>query len=145
MTETFNSRIPTWFWAIGALAVLWNAMGVLAYLNQAFMSAETLASMADAERAMFETQPSWAVATFAIAVFGGFLGSFLLLLRSRWSTVLLVISFIAVLAQCYYWFAIAKVQDIYTGAQMIMPIAIPIIALLLIVFAVSSNRKGLFR
>ena len=43
--------------------------------------------------------PAWVTGAFAIAVFGGALGCLALLMLKRWSTWLLLISLLAVLAQ----------------------------------------------
>jgi hypothetical protein len=66
------------FWAIGAVALVWNLMGVMNYLAQ--MNADVLAAMPESHRAIIEGRPAWATGGFAIAVFGGALGCILLLL-----------------------------------------------------------------
>jgi hypothetical protein len=67
------------FWAIGAVAVVWNVMGCMNFLSQ--MNAEAVSAMPEAYRAVVEGRPAWATVAFAIAVFGGVLGGLLLLLK----------------------------------------------------------------
>src|SRR5437660_11260791 len=67
------------FWAIGAVALIWNVMGVINFFWQ--MNADALAAMPESHRAIVEGRPAWATGGFAIAVFGGALGCLLLLLR----------------------------------------------------------------
>ncbi len=67
------------FWTIGAVALIWNAMGVINFLSQ--MNVETLAAMPALHRVIIEGRPAWATGAFAIAVFGGALGCLPLLLR----------------------------------------------------------------
>ncbi len=142
MNNTFNHKIPAWFWLVCVLAVVWNALGIMAYLMQVTMSLEATAELSEFERSVLESRPVWATAAMAVAVFSGFLGSFLLLLRSRFATIVLVISFLAVLTQSYHLFFIAKVHEVMSGEELVMPLMIPLIALLLIVFAQSSKKKG---
>jgi len=66
------------FWAIGAVALLWNVMGCMNFFSQ--MNAEAVAGMPESYRAMVESRPAWATGAFAVAVFGGALGALLLLL-----------------------------------------------------------------
>jgi len=67
------------FWAIGAVALLFNLMGCMNFFSQ--MDAGRVASMPEIYRAIVETRPAWATTAFAIAVMGGALGGLLLLLR----------------------------------------------------------------
>ncbi|MFT4629882.1 MAG: hypothetical protein ACI9WC_001880 [Arenicella sp.] len=36
-------ELPVWFWAIGVLALLWNAVGMMAFLADINQTPETLA------------------------------------------------------------------------------------------------------
>ncbi len=67
------------FWAIGAVALIFNGLGCMNFLSQ--MNAETVAAMPESYRAIVEARPAWATGAFAIAVFGGALGGLLLLVR----------------------------------------------------------------
>ena len=67
------------FWAIAAVALIWNVMGGINFFSQ--MNAEVVAGMPESYRVIAESRPAWATGAFAVAVFGGALGSLLLLLR----------------------------------------------------------------
>ncbi len=60
------------FWIIGAVALIWNVMGVINYLVQ--MNADALAAYPESHRAIVEGRPAWATGAFAISQFGGALG-----------------------------------------------------------------------
>ncbi len=85
------------FWAIGAIALIWNVMGVINFFVQ--MNPDLLAAYRESERAIVEGRPAWATGAFAIAVFGGALGSLLLLLRK---------------SAAYYWFIASLLGVIVT-------------------------------
>ena len=72
------------FWAIGALMLIWNVMGIINFFVQ--MNPDVLAAYRESERAIIDGRPAWATGAFAIAVFGGAFGS--LLLRQSKNTVL---------------------------------------------------------
>lgn len=69
------TKPSTSFWIISALALLWNIMGVNAYLQQAFQTDSFKAMYNEEQLKMIAEAPAWATSAFAIAVFGGFFGS----------------------------------------------------------------------
>lgn len=133
---------PTWFWVVAVIALLWNLMGVLAYLGEAFATPEMMEAMPEDQRMMIENRPAWATAAFAIAVWGGALGSLLLLLRKGLSYTILIISLIGVLVQMVYNLFIAESTASYGPAQIAMVIMIPLIGILLILFAKRGKTVG---
>ena len=91
MTKT--STKPTLiYWIIAVIAVLWNIMGVVAYLKQAYLTEEALAKLPEADQMYYTNVPAWVTAAFAIAVFSGTFGCIALLLRKKLATILLIIS-----------------------------------------------------
>ncbi|WP_209400260.1 hypothetical protein [Pseudozobellia sp. WGM2] len=134
MTTTLK-KPPTWFWVISVIALLWNIIGVMAYLADAYMSVETLAELSQEQRMLYESRPAWATGAFALAVWGGLIGSIGLLLRKKWAYILFIISLIAVLAQNVYQFFLSNTFDVLGTAAMAFPILIIIIGILLILFS----------
>ncbi|MEQ8909659.1 MAG: hypothetical protein RIC95_10735 [Vicingaceae bacterium] len=53
-----KKKPPTSFWIISAIALIWNGMGVMAYLGQALMSDETLAQMPAEEVELINAMPA---------------------------------------------------------------------------------------
>lgn len=140
-----QSRIkPTiWFWVLAVLGLVWNLLGVFSYLMDAYMKEDVMAGMTEAQRAIFETQPVWLTAAYALAVFGGALGCIGLLVRKKWATPLFLLSLVAVIARtCYYFFLTnaTEVFDIVQGT--ILPIAVIIIGALLYIFSkIAGDRR----
>ena len=66
-----RSTPPKSFWIIAAIALVWNLMGVAAYLMQMTMSDEAIAALPEAQRALHESTPAWATGAYALAVPGG--------------------------------------------------------------------------
>ncbi|MDH5412635.1 MAG: hypothetical protein OEW87_00730, partial [Flavobacteriaceae bacterium] len=85
MTKKLTVKPPMWFWIIGVIALIYNGMGINAYLQQAY-NTESFQAMYSAEQLeLIAMTPAWATAAFAIAVFAGFLGCIGLLLRKKWA------------------------------------------------------------
>ena len=132
------------YWLISIIALLWNCMGVAAYLGQAYMSDEALKMLPEENQLYFSNVPAWVTAAFAIAVFGGFLGSIGLIIRKKWAYFLFVISFLALVAQHVYNFFIQNYVEM-TGSQMILPIVTFIVALFLIYFSKQNSEQGVLK
>ncbi len=143
MTDSIN-KPNTPFWIIGIVALIWNLMGVFAYISQVTMTEEALVALPEMERAMYENVPAWATAAFAIAVFAGALGCILLLLRKKLAITVFAISLVAILVQMIYNFFIhlGKATEVYGPESMIMPVMVIIIGFFLVWYSRRCNAKG---
>ena len=138
-----NTKKPTTsFWVIGGIALFWNVLGVLAYLAQAFMSEDTLQSLPEAEQAIYQDVPAWATAAFALAVWGGALGCVLLLLRKRWTKVVLLISLFGIIVQMIYNVFISKSLEVYGPTGLVMPILVVFVGGFLVWYSRNADTKG---
>ena len=132
------------YWLISIVALFWNFMGIIAYLGQAYISDDALKMLPEENQLYFSNVPAWVTAAFAVAVFGGFLGSIGLIIRKKWAYFLFVISFLAFLVQHLYNFFIQNYIEM-TGSQMILPIVTFIVALFLIYFSKQKSQQGVLR
>ena len=132
------SKHPTLrYWVIAVLALIWNSLGVLAYLGQAYMSDDTLSSLPESTQLYYSNLPAWVTAAFAIAVFGGLFGAIGLLWRKKWAYFLFVISLVAVVLKQIYDLFIQDYNQI-TGEGLILPVLVLAIAVYLVIF---SNKE----
>jgi hypothetical protein len=132
---TTTDKPTSVFWIIAVIAFIWNIMGVMAYLGQAFMTDEVKTLLPEVEREMYENRPAWATAAFAFAVFGGFLGALALLLRKKVAKLLFLVSLIGILIQMIYNFIIVNSLEVYGPGGMIMPAMIIIIGIFLYLYS----------
>jgi len=135
-------KIPTWFYVVAAIAVLWNAMGVWAYISTMTMTVEALVAMPEAQQQIHNDTPAWANGAFAIAVFGGLLGSILLLLKKALAYPVLLISLLAVLVQMFNAFFIMNSFAVFGPGGVIMPIMVIVIGALLVWLAKYAKSKN---
>lgn len=132
------------YWLISIIALLWNFMGIIAYLGQAYMSDEALKMLPEENQLYFSNVPAWVTAAFAVAVFGGFIGSIGLIIRKKWAYFLFLTSLLALVVQHIYNFFIQDYIEM-TGSQMILPIVTFIVAVLLIYFSKQKSLQGVLR
>ena len=130
---------PTWFWVVSIIALVWNLMGVGAYLAQVFTPDDIVAQMEQAVQDLINATPAWVTAAFAIAVWGGALGCVLLLMRRKLAHIVLIISFIGIVVQMFYNVFISNSIEVYGPGGLTMPIMTFLIGLGLIFFA----KKGI--
>ncbi len=146
MTDNVSVKPPMWFWIVSVVALVWNIMGVMAYLGSAFITDEMKAEMTAEQLALMENTPSWVTAAFAIAVWGGLLGCIALLLRRKWARPVLVISLLGIIVQMSYSFFMSNAAEVYGQMQgVIMPILLIVIGAALVLLAKSATKKGWLR
>jgi len=74
---------PWHLWLIGIIGGLWSSIGVLSFLLTQMNVEAVMSRFPTQQREYFESFPLWAIAFWAIGVFGGVIGCFLLLLKNR--------------------------------------------------------------
>ncbi len=126
------------FWLIGAVALIWNVLGVVNFFVQ--MNPDVLAAYRESERAIVEGRPAWATVAFAIAVFGGALGCLLLLLRKSAAFYLFIVSLLGVIVTMTHTLGVGS--DFGPG-EIIGIILMPLVlAAFLIWYSKWSSSKG---
>ena len=140
---TTNNKPNIWFWIIAVVALIWNAMGVMRYLMQAYDTESFRAQFNAEQLALIDSTPAWGTGVFAIAVFGGLLGCLLLLLRKKLAVILLGLSLLAVLVQMIYaWLATDSIEIFGKVDGIIMPMIVIVIAIFLYFYSKGATQKG---
>ncbi|UAM99934.1 hypothetical protein K8354_09075 [Polaribacter litorisediminis] len=140
---THSVKASTSFWVIAVIAFIWNGFGVLAYLGNAFMSEEIKAALPKEQLNMLNNTPAWVTAAFAIAVWGGLLGSILLLARKKQAKRFFEISLLGLIVQLIYNFFIIDSVKIYGNTSVILPIITLAFAIFLIGHAKRCTKEDL--
>ncbi len=142
MSNMQSVKLPIWFWIIAGVALVWNLMGVGAYIAQVTMSPESMAVLSEAERTGYENAPAWAIGAFALAVFGGALGCVLLLLRNKIAIPVFGVSLAGIAVQMFHSFVIANSMAIYGPGAAIMPAMVVLIGAGLVWWSMNVKAKG---
>jgi len=140
-----TGRPHTSYWIISSLALVWNLVGIGAFVAQVGMTPEMLQSMPPEERALYENVPFWATAAYGIAVVAGSLGSILLIARSSWAVPMFLLSLGGVLVQMYHAFVTTDVIEVLGGGSVALPALIIAIGVGLIWYSRYAKEKGWFR
>lgn len=138
-----KSKVPTYFWIIAVLALLWNLMGAFAFITDMMATPAVLAETYTPEQIKFlDTYPSWTKVFYGIATIGGLIACIGLLMRKRWALGFFCLSLLGVLIQQGHSILMTNAREYFGDvAGLYMPIAITVIAILLILFTKSSISK----
>ena len=92
MSEREAGSVHWSFWVIGAVALVWNAMGVLNLIMQ--MNPDVLATYPESHQTIVANQTGWIAASVTVAIVGGAIGCVLLLMRKAGAVYLFYASLI---------------------------------------------------
>jgi hypothetical protein len=133
---------PKWYKPIAIVALLWNLLGCFAYLSDVMLTPDDIAKMSAAQQALYESRPAWSVGATAIAVWGGALGCLGLILRKRWSQILLVLSLIGVIAQDVALFGLSDAFAQAGAAALVLQGIVLVVAVGLVALGRHALKQG---
>ncbi|MEH6757744.1 MAG: hypothetical protein V7676_09545 [Parasphingorhabdus sp.] len=136
---------PRHFWLIGILATLWNFGGALDYTMTQTRNESYMSSFTPEQLDYFYAFPAWANAAWALGVWGAFVGSLLLLLRSRYATGAFLLSFLGLIGSSIYQMASDMPASLSTPGILIFTSAIWLSVIFLIWYARRMTAKGILR
>ncbi|MBL4725046.1 MAG: hypothetical protein JKY73_06735 [Lutibacter sp.] len=140
--ENMKIKIPIWFWVIAIFFLLWNIMGIISFFGHTFISDESLAKLPEKERELYGDYPIWTTIIFAIAVFGGFIGSIGLVLKKKWAKMAFIISLVAIIPQMIHNVFFTKSMEVYgQGQAMTMPIMVVVFGMFLVWYSNMAINK----
>jgi hypothetical protein len=145
-TSATGRSTPAHLWIVGILSLLWSAMGCFDYLMTVTSNQTYLGKMPADQIAYLNSLPTWLTGAWAIGVWGGLLGSLLLLMRSRHAVLAFGLSLVAaVIAMGYEMFATQQPTSMTSGAMAVMPWVVLAVCAFLLWYAWTMERKGVLR
>lgn len=153
MDENANRvPVPWHLWLVGAFALLFTAFGGYDYYmsqigDRAYIEAAVAPFGIDTDAAVeyFSTFPFWLDLVWAIGVWGGVLGSILLLLRKRIAYPCYAVSLAALVVSNVYGFVNPMPGMTDPGATLIAVAVVFTVMLALTFYARAMGRKGALR
>ncbi|MEI6670346.1 MAG: hypothetical protein WCP29_19555 [Acidobacteriota bacterium] len=136
------NAVPKWFPPVAIAALLWNLLGCVAQVSDMMVTPQDLAKMSAAQQALYASRPAWAIVATALAVWGGALGSLGLVLRKRWSTPLLLLSLVGVMAQDFGLFVLSGAAAQAGPAVFVVQGLVLLIAVALVWLGRTADAKG---
>jgi hypothetical protein len=138
MNDTSTAKPTASFWIVAVLGLLWNSFGAYLYTMARLDPAAMLASAPPAMQDYVANMPLWANVGYGLGIWGSFLGSVLMLLRSRHA----VTSFLVSLAGAVVSYAGQAMAGVLEPAQ---PIMILVVIAFLWWFSRNEAAKGTLR
>jgi hypothetical protein len=134
-------------WAVGVLSLLWNAVGAFDFCMTESRNADYLKGFTPAQIEFFHGFPFWVVAAWGIAVWGGVLGSVLLLARRRAAVPVFLVSLLAMVLTAVHNYLLSDWLKVAGGGvgPLIFSAVIFVICLVLWLYAKSIRAQGVLR
>ena len=142
-------KTPWHIWVVGILSLLWNAGGGFDYVmartqNPAYV--EMIPADFRAEfLAYLDTMPVWASAGWGVGVWGSFLGSVLILLRSRHAVTAFVASLVGLAVNSVYTYVVADTNLAMLAGNSAKLFSAAIVVILLVLTWYSLRQRTLGR
>jgi len=144
MTRSFGSRpvrTPWHLWIVGTLGLLWSAIGAFDYVMTETRNATYMSAFTPEQLAFFYGFPAWVIAAWAIAVWGGVLGSVLLLMRNRFAVWVFFVSLAGLLLTTFHNYVLSNGMAIFGDAgSQVLTLLILLISLGLFLYARAMRR-----
>ena len=134
---------PWHLWLIGILGALWSLMGVVSFMLTQMKVEAVMSQFPPQQRQYFESFPLWAVAFWAIGVFGGVIGCLLLLLKNRLAFHVLLASVIGAIVSTLGGLFLLGGMEVMGGTSALGLTVLPIVvAAFLAYYARAMSKKG---
>ncbi len=133
---------PWHLWLIGILGFLWDSGGAFDYLMTQTQNESYMSQFTPEQLEFFYGFPSWVVFFWALAVWGGLLGTVLLLLRKRLAVPVLLVSFLSTVVTAIHNYLLANGLEVMGTTGAVFGVLIFVIALGLWLYARAMARKG---
>jgi len=149
MSETKRppaTRAPWHLWLVGILALLWSAVGAMDYVmtetkNEAYLSGYTPELVA-----FVYGLPAWVIAAWAIGVWGGVVGSLLLLARRRLAVPVFLASLLGMVVTTFHNYLLSDgLKVMGDAASLGITAVILVIGLGLFLYARAMRQRGILR
>ncbi|MDB4609123.1 hypothetical protein OAH13_03320 [Flavobacteriaceae bacterium] len=120
---------------------IWNIIGILFFMQDVFLDPKILTENQLEFRSRF---PFWIKIIYALAVFGGTIGTFGLIKRKSWSHSIVIVSMLAVIVQMYHSIFIANSLEFLGNSAAILPTIIIVLSIVLAWIAETYKRNNWF-
>ena len=139
-------KAPVHLWIVGVLSALWNGFGALDYTMTQTRNPAWMAQLTESQITWLDAAPFWTHGTWALGVWGGLAGSLLLLARSRHAVTAFIVSLAGLAVNTLYQLtAPMPGGHMDSGAQIGLHVAIWVIAIALLVYALKMRSRGALR
>lgn len=136
-------KAPVHFWIIGVVSLLWNSVGAFDYSASQLKLDFYVSQFTPEQLAYFSGFPAWAVASWAVGVWGALLGSLALLVRKSLAVLLFGASLLGLAANTVYSFVLSSGMETMGEGGAMFSAVIWVIALFLFFYARAMAKRGI--
>lgn len=140
-------RTPWHLWIVGGLSTLVNAFPAVDFTLTQLQNPFWLSPLTDAQRSFILGAPMWADVCWAVGGFGAFIGSLLLLFRSRIAVPAFALSIAGLAGWTFYQHVLngETTRQLFQNVALTVTAVIWVIMLALIVYARAMAARGVLR
>ncbi|XVJ64337.1 MAG: hypothetical protein HEQ22_03930 [Sphingopyxis sp.] len=140
-------RTPWHLWVVGGVALLINAFPVADFTLTNMQNEFWLSPLTAAQRSFILGAPLWADICWAVGGFGAFIGSLLLLMRSRHAVTAFIFSIIGLAGSTLYQHVLQgeTTRELFQNVALYVTLTIWVIILALLIYARVMGAKGVLR
>ncbi|MES2002845.1 MAG: hypothetical protein V4444_11130 [Pseudomonadota bacterium] len=146
MQQTARTKAPTHLWIVGILSLIWNSFGGYDYTMTRTRNMDYLGGMGVDPNVVLDyigAMPMYAQVGWGLGVWGGLLGSLLLLMRSRFAVHAFALSLIgAAVSLGSQFLGPVPPSEMSTGASKYMPLVIIALAVVQLWYANNARKSG---
>lgn len=140
-----TARAPWHLWLVGVLGLLWSSMGVLDFVLTLARNESYLAEFSPEQLEYFFGLPTWVIPCWGVAVFGGAVGSLLMLFRSKLAVVALGASLTGFLATVIQNYGLSNALQIMGTESAIFSGVIFVVSVFLLIYSAAMQRAEVLR
>ena len=140
-------KTPWHLWVVGVVSLLINAFPVADFTLTNMQNEFWLSPLTAAQRSFILGAPLWADAFWALGGFGAFIGSLLLLMRSRHAVTAFILSIIGLAGSTLYQHVLQgeTTRELFQNVALYVTLTIWVIMLALLFYARSMKAEGILR
>jgi hypothetical protein len=141
--ERFTQQpIAAWFLLGAGASLLFMGLGVVSFMMHIFADPST---MTIEQRTAFLAEPIWVKVAYGIAVFAGFVGAVLLVMRKRLAEWALLVSLIAVLIWLAGLLLVTPLRENMSANDLLVAMAVTALTWTIYWFGRHSRQRGWLR
>lgn len=139
-------KAPWHLWVVGIVGLLWSAMGAMDYVMTKLRIEEYMAAFTPEQLEFFYGFPIWVNTAWAIAVWGGVIGTILLLLRKSSAVWVLLASFLAMVVTAIHNYGLSNGMEVVGDTfSLVFTALIFLVGLGLYLYSKAMHSKGVLK
>ncbi len=134
------------FWIVAIVALIWNLMGITAFLVDTFAAEAMMEGYTEAQKEVHLAAPIWSKVAYGAATITGILGAIALVARKKWAVSLFFLSLLASIVHSgYIIFGMDGMNNFGIGNGLIFPLLIIILDLFFWWYSKFAQTRGWLR